>query len=36
MEFKWLNESKVVKEGNKITVSATPKSDFFYSSATAG
>ena len=36
MEFKWLNESKVIKEGNKIEVFATPNSDFFYSSTTAG
>ena len=36
MKFEWLNESKVIEEGNKIQVFATPNSDFFYSSTAAG
>ena len=36
MEFKWLNESKVIKEGNKIQVFATPESDFFIAARPPG
>lgn len=36
MQFKWLNESEVKIEGDRIEVTAAPKSDFFYSSSSAG
>ena len=36
MQFKWMNESKAKTEGDRIEVLATPKSDFFYSSQSAG
>ena len=29
MEFKWLNEGKMVQEGNRIEIVAPPKTDFF-------
>lgn len=29
MEFKWLNESKITKSGNRIEITAPPKTDFF-------
>jgi len=29
MEFKWLNESKIEKKGNRLEILATPKSDLF-------
>lgn len=36
MEFKWLNESKAIKKGNRFEILATAGSDFFCSSTTAG
>lgn len=29
MDFKWLNESEMVQEGNRIEIVAPPKTDFF-------
>lgn len=29
MEFKWLNESKIIKSENRIEITAPPKTDFF-------
>jgi len=36
MNFKWMNESKVVEEAGKITLLATEKSDFFRNPGAAG
>lgn len=32
MEFKWMNQSEIKKEGSVIEIMATPQSDFFYNS----
>ncbi len=32
MDFQWLNESSIRKEGNRIEIQATPQSDFFCNS----
>ena len=29
MQFQWMNESTIQKEGNKVVILATPQSDFF-------
>lgn len=34
MEFRWMNESAMVKNGAKIEITATPHSDFFISRST--
>ncbi len=36
MQFEWLNESKIEKKGSRWEILATPGSDFFASSTTAG
>ena len=36
MQFKWLNESKVTLTDNRIEMLASPRSDFFCSSESAG
>lgn len=36
MQFKWLNESKVTITGDRIEMLASPRSDFFCSSESAG
>lgn len=35
MEFKWLNESKIEKKGDRLEILATPKSDFFFDCSAA-
>ena len=32
MEFQWLNQSEIRKDGNRIEIMATPLSDFFCNS----
>ena len=32
MEFKWMNESEIRQDGNRIEIMATPQSDFFCNS----
>ena len=29
MNFKWLNESKIMKDGDRIVITAPAKTDFF-------
>lgn len=36
MDFKWLNESKILKQGDRWEITATKESDFFCNGGTAG